>query len=439
MSLTALIYLLVIVTGSCLALVRGPKWGLLTYIFVYLVAPDPGLNWWAGDLPAFRWSLLVAGILLTSVLLHKNKLNDIRLGEMTGAKIMLAYLALSLLISMSTAVDSAGSYARCYDFFRYIVVFYLLVRILRTEEDMLSLITTLLLGGLILGYTAYVTPRYAGRLEHVGPPDGADANSLGLLFAALIPLTLPLFQQKNRLLKLFALGAFIFIANGLVLSNSRGATLSLMVGAAVLLYYMRLQSIRKKVLLCVAIMSCAFLYLTDTAFLERFQTIGESAETDRGSGRLEIWASGLEMAKDYPMGTGGNGFKTLSPVYIPPQLLTGPGLRSSHNTSLLILTEQGVAGFAIMSWFILKLLGELRTSYRTLSGMVLASEGDHSSVTFYYVFTVSLAGSLVCLLVGAQFGDRLYFEFFYIVAALAVALRWQLRQIGSLVGDDQGM
>jgi len=70
--------------------------------------------------------------------------------------------------------------------------------------------------------------------------------------------------------------------------------------------------------------------------------------TTASSGRMENWGYGIQMVKDHPLGAGGGAYKLLSTSYLPAYLIEHHvGSRASHNTYLLILTEQGIPGMVI--------------------------------------------------------------------------------------------
>lgn len=420
-SLTALLFLAITLIGCLLALSKGPIWGILTYIFVYLVPPNPKINWWARDLPTLRWSVIIALICLVSLILYRDKLSNISLGRVSAGKALISFLLLSVIVSFN-AVDSDLSFSRCYDFLRYIIVFYLIIKSLKSENDFVIIMLLLMVCGLQLGYTAYVTPRNGPRLEDVGPPDAADANNLGLLFASMIPLALPFYKINQIHCKVIAVFSLIFMTNGLILCNSRGATLGLVVGFLSIILLVRLPGFRSKAFLAAILMICVFLYLADQTFLDRFSTINDTTETDQGSGRLVIWQHGLQIARDYPFGTGGHGFEILSPQYIPKEWLTTGGTRASHNTFLLVLVEQGFIGLSIYIWFIFSILLNLFASYKIVSNQIKIGKNVSEKTHFFYLLIVSLYASILCFIVGSVFGDRLYYEFIYILSAIAVAV-----------------
>src|SRR5690606_5086821 len=135
--------------------------------------------------------------------------------------------------------------------------------------------------------------------------------------------------------------AVLLALNGLVLTGSRGAFLSLLAGGAALVF-MRPKKNTKLFFVLAACAASAFLYVASETFWERMGTIraavDETQDMDTSAeSRLVIIEAQVKMAMQYPLGTGHRGTEVLSRDYIPPEYLTvtpdgGVGARSSHNT-----------------------------------------------------------------------------------------------------------
>jgi len=408
--------MLLVFTGSVLSLAKSPFYGLLTYLFIYFVVPASSINWWAAAIPDFRWSLLSAVILLISCFIHKEQLSKIRLGSIGPGKWLTAFLVLSIFISFF-AVNQERSFNRCYDFFRLIITFFLIIKCIRNNKQLGYVLLLILLCGFFLGYQAYNTPRHGGRLEGVGTLDASDANDFALLLATIVPFGLPVFFSDTKYLRYLAIPCLVFIFNGIVLCNSRGAVLSLAVSVNVFIFLIKLAKLKIKIIIAALICVCAFACLADDTFWERVSTIGKSARTDKGSGRLTIWLEGLEMVKDYPFGTGGDGFQVLSPSYITN--LT-EGIRSSHNTYLLVLVEQGYLGLAIFLCLNFNVFFILRRGRRSFLSELDSDQFDKSK-RFIYLANIALTAALAGHLTGAIFGSRLYYVYYYIIISISIA------------------
>ena len=393
---------------------RSPYYGLLTYMFVYFIAPNPQINWWATEIPNFRWSVLSAAILIIGCFIHKDKLSRVNLGSIQSGKWLVSFLILSLIVSL-VAVHPGRSFDRCYDFSRYVVVVYLLVAVVKEEQELEGLILLILLCGLLLGYFAYNTPRHGGRLEGVGTSDTDDANNFALLLVTMIPFMLPALLSKNKFLKYSVPVCSLFIFNAIILCNSRGAILALFASFIFLILSLKIQGLKRKIIIAGILAGCVFAYLTDDVFWERFNTIQDSAKKDKGAGRLDTWLEGLQMVKDYPFGTGGDGFRVLSPHYITN--LTG-GVRSAHNTYLEILVEQGYLGLIIFLGLNIHILFILKKGRNLILSKQIEAQLE-DNYRFLYLTNIAINTALVGHFTGAIFGSRLYYEFYYFLIGLA--------------------
>ena len=116
--------------------------------------------------------------------------------------------------------------------------------------------------------------------------------------------------------------AGLFIANAVVLINSRGAFLAVAASIAFFMYFMYTSSFQRQhqkkmaVFITIAGLSGA-LYIADDDFISRITGItGEVDKAEKqesGATRLVFWEAAWEMTKDYPYGNGYRGFNYLSP------------------------------------------------------------------------------------------------------------------------------
>jgi O-antigen ligase len=125
-----------------------------------------------------------------------------------------------------------------------------------------------------------------------------------------------------------------------------------------------------------------------------------------------MWAAGLRMINDHPIGGGGRTFHILSPRYIPEVLAaTDSEERSPHNTYIQLATDWGLQGTALFSLFMfmsLRMLHQVRK--RT----------PHNNWYFYRSLTVEVA--IIGTMGAAFFSNRLYGESIYWMCSLAFAL-----------------
>ncbi len=156
------------------------------------------------------------------------------------------------------AVDVDKNYSRCYELLRSLIVYYLVVKIVKSEKDFMKILVLIVACGALLGYFAYSTPRVGIRLEGIGPPDAADANSLAILFAGILPLVLPIFYFHLNIFKLFSVASTALITNGIILTNSRGGLLSTGISITAGVFLVGDKKLKKRILFLVVMLVAAF-------------------------------------------------------------------------------------------------------------------------------------------------------------------------------------
>jgi O-antigen ligase len=166
-----------------------------------------------------------------------------------------------------------------------------------------------------------------------------------------------------------------------------------------------------------------FLILSPPEFIERLQSISSTAsETQRdGSAntRLVLAEAQLKIAKSHPLGTGHRGTRVLSMRYLDDRHLTanrhGEGLaRSSHNTYLAVLVDQGFPGLFI---YALLVLWVLRSVW-------LIRSLDEKGLPFELAcYRMAIGGALALVLAAGVFSNYFKAEVFIWCIALLASLR----------------
>lgn len=336
-----------------LAFRRHPIWGVYFYLATtYVYPPD---RWWGYLFGGTRWALLAAAVTALAVVFHRGKLQPKPAWISTGPALLLTLYAIWMCVQMGWAMDPVDHQRGTSEIIKCLLAMWFVYRVLDSKERVRDLMLAHVLGCALLGIYALGTPRVDGRLDGVGGPNLDDANTLGmyLVTAALCGVGLVMTQTGWR--RYLVLLCLPLIVNGFVLANSRGAFLGLVAGGLVLLYCIARK--HRWVFAAFTIAGVAGLaVLVDQTFVERMFTIGdvtsqdEDADTSARS-RLVIAKAQLEMFYDYPMGTGWRGTAALSLRYMDERWMAGDTgdvpSRSSHNTYLTALSEQGLPGALI--------------------------------------------------------------------------------------------
>jgi hypothetical protein len=284
-----------------------------------------------------------------------------------------------------------------------------LVGTVRTELAFDTVAITHIAGAGWWGWQAYDRPkRAAGRLQNVGSGDTLGDNGTAAHLLTVLPfIAVYALLHKDLRVRGFAMFVAPLVLNTIILCNSRGATLGLIV-AGVLTFVLARSGHRMRAVAMACVVAVSLFALADPQFLRRQQQT--SYDDGSAQGRIEAWRGSVQLVKDHPFGAGGEGFYELSPQYASALVEQLGEKRDPHNTFVLVASEWGILGICLFIGYIVsvfRLLGEVRRT--ALDSM-------------WYYRSVAIQLAMVGLLVAGCFTDRLYSEAPYWMGAFAVAL-----------------
>jgi hypothetical protein len=428
--LTALAFVLFFAVCAVLAFGRHPIYGLYVYLATTFVHPPS--RWWGALLPDLRWALLAAAIAVLAILFNRNRLMAKPIWLANGPAVLLALYATWLWIQSPWALDQAAHFNGTVQFTKYLVAFWVVYCVVDSKERLRDFLFAHVLGCGLLGLYAMFIGRVGDRLDGVGGPGIDDANTLAMYLAtgALAVGGIVLTQKGWRRYVSLVCGALIL--NAFVLANTRGAFLGLAAGGLVLAYC---KARKHRPLFWSLAFAGVFAAggLVDEAFVERMFSIRDAVkqteEIDSSAqSRVELYNAQIEMFLDYPMGAGYRGTAELSPRYLDREWLTvdasgeeWTAARSSHNTFMSALVEQGVLGAILYLGLVCWVLGAILQVHRW------NTPRDDPELTTQ---AGTLCGALVAVLVSGMTADFLGAEVqFWLYAGLASALGWRRRAL----------
>jgi putative inorganic carbon (HCO3(-)) transporter len=183
------------------------------------------------------------------------------------------------------------------------------------------------------------------------------------------------------------LAVLLPIWTGLVLSNSRGGILAMLVQlvVTVLLFPLvardvnpdssgtgklaRSTALRLALLAgLIALVICGLLWVGGDRLVSNIEAtrgeFGESSESREGATRVRIWQATLQMIRAHPIaGVGMGGYWTAVPFYHQASGTMTP--QQAHNDYLELVASGGIIGLAIFIWFVLELLKQARVKLRS--------------------------------------------------------------------------
>jgi hypothetical protein len=424
---SAAAFFLFFIACIVLAFVRHPIYGLALYLTVFFVHPPS--RWWGSMLPDLRWSFVAGAIALLAVIVHGRKLdNGARPWYSTAPGLALLLFVIWFWIQNFWALNPEGHYTASVQYTKYLVAFYLVYRLATGPKESADILLIHVAGCAFLGaLCVYQGRSFGARLDGVGGPGINDANSLGMYIATGLAIGAMLMLTLKGWRRIAVLLALPIILDGLFYTGSRGAFVGLLAGGAVVYFLCPPQ--RKWVFWgCVVLGLVAAASLVDDKFVERMFSIRSAVESrenidSSAEGRLVLLEAQVKMAARYPHGAGFRGTSAMSREFLDEKWLSGAfdpseRERSSHNTFMSALVEQGIPGAILYIW--LCLWGVMAV------GRLKALQWRHVGVDLTAPAVACCAGIAVVWTAG-QFTDYLQTEVQIWLFALLAASLEQIR------------
>lgn len=239
-------------------------------------------------------------------------------------------------------------------------------------------------------------PVEGSRITYLGFMN--DPNDLARLFVISLPFALH-FARRNAAgwQRLAGIVAVPLLMYGVVLTNSRGAYLAVMVMVAMM-------AVRRYGLLRGAALGTLPMMVLVALAPSRMSDL--SADEESASGRVEAWYAGILMLRENPLFGVGKG------AFIDHHELT------AHNFFVQAFAELGLVGYFF--WFAIVALGfvAIQSSIRS----IVVEPGDRARADELHLGR-ALLGAYVGLLVTSMFLSRAYELTLFLMIGLAFAYR----------------
>jgi len=434
MSKFALLFLMVFLGGIVAALVYSGTAAFLVYQLVYFLNPDA--RWWSAVIPGLRYSMITALLMILVLMIKYREYSQwAPWAKMPVFKYLIA-LVLLYYLAYLFAVNLPSHKAFTFEFTKLAIIVLVAYKLVHSERAITACLWAYVMGATYIGYLAWDTGRNdQGRVEGIGMVDAPDANDTA---AALVPAAVILMYYAwmgNMKVRLLALFCGALIANGLVLINSRGAFLGVVVSLSIFLFFMLFSRYQHKGQRAAAILMMVIglsggLYVTDDLFWERMRTLQSEDQNVSGASRMTFWFVTFDMLDDHPMGVGINGYQTLSPIYMDEQTRGGVEHRAVHSLWFQGLAELGWAGLVL---FLLMLLSLYRLSAKAKRFVL-----DRQRTEAYFKL-LALECALLGYLAAGTFIDRFRAEILYwmiLFLAAAINVYYLQHQANKDMSDD---
>ena len=334
----------------------------------------------------------------------------------SSANVYVIAFSLLIIISIFTAYNPVVAKNKFMDFFSWVIIYFVIVRIINTKERfyIFLLIFLFAAGKIAIGTSkSWAFRGFSFSGWGLSGPKGFFQNSgeLAILMVMLFPLAFYLYQHlktKAALWERLILIAFWVCPILTVLgASSRGAQIAL---AVVMVIMFRKSILKIKPLIGVVILVVGLIYLLPEEQKERFRNTGDDKTSQQ---RLLYWENGWEMMLDHPLT--GVGFFNFIPYfnhyYSGDVLYKDKGAELPHNIFIQVGTD---AGFPALLFFILIIIYCLRATYK-VSRAATNSMLEKS-------IAAGLGMGIFGYVIAGQFVTVAYYPFLWIHLACIVSL-----------------
>ncbi|MEX0900025.1 MAG: O-antigen ligase family protein [Gammaproteobacteria bacterium] len=386
---------------------------LMAFLFVLLLSPQSLFTF----LQPLHLAFVTAGIAVFAFLASRMSAREPLIDTTLAVKLVGLIVAWSV-ITVPFSHWPGGSVAFLFEmYFKTLVVFLLLAHVIDSELRLRRTAWAMTLMSVplaVTGLSNYVAGDFAGgngRILGYDAPLTMNPNDLALTLNLILPLTIGLFLDAERLLaKAFLVCVIALAVGGVVATFSRSGFLTLAVIG--LFYAWRLMWRGRAALVAVvAVLGIGAAPFLPGHYWDRLSTITAIEEDTSGSAQ-ERWhdtkAAATYVAGNPIIGAGiGQGTLAMNEV-------RGARWLKVHNVYLEYAVELGIPGLVL---FVLLLGSSLRSA--RLAERIAA----HVRASGVFHLSEAVRASLIGFAVAAMFHPAAYHFWFYMFAGLALAAR----------------
>lgn len=382
--------------------------GFLLSIFLEYVRPGSYLP----IIEMLRINSLVPLSVLAITIFHKSVVSEQDLFKNRNTRWLMFFMLL-LTVAVLTAEVTEYSFKIFKVVIGFVFWFYIIVKLVTTEQRMRALFGTLVVSHvvlLLLNPDVVMHPETRSYIH--GNTFLGDGNDYSLSVVISVPMCLYLIMRSNTLwLRVFWIVALLALILATVGTQSRGASIAL---ACVFLFLW--WKGRQKVigLAMIAVVVVGVVSYAPDVYFERLNTVRNYEEEGSAMGRIMAWKTAMRMAAKYPLqgvGTGHFAVK-LGTEFRPPEFgdQNLPWL-TAHSMYFLLIGELGIPG---ITFLLAMLIGNFFINNR------LMREARDKQSELAKLFMM-LNASLVAFAVGGAFLSVAYYPHLYVLSGIWTA------------------
>src|ERR1051326_3703184 len=320
---------------------------------------------------------------------------------------LLTGLLVIALLSVPLALDPMMAWNGFIDYFKFVLMFLVLINVVRTERRLRLLFLLVLIVSCVLAAGA-VNDYMAGRLDLGGRRIKGmiggmfdNPNDLALHLVTIIPIAIALvFSSRALRKKLFYLCAATLMTAGVVVTFSRGGFLAMFCMAAVLAWRVG-QRHKWIIAMVLPVVLVAFIVFAPGGYRSRLATTND----DSSAMRLDDLKRSLFISAHHPLlGVGMSNY-----------ILFSNSNHATHNAYTQVSSELGATAMVIYVLFLIAPITKLRKIERETHDL------RHKSP--YYYLAIGLEASLMGYMVASFFASVAFLWYAYFLVGYAVCLR----------------
>ena len=381
-------------------------WALFLFMIIYCARPQ---DWVSGlmALPLAR----IAGVL--ALLSFFFSVRQIRF-PLPHEIILLGLLVGQLFATVPMSpVWPGGAFWNTLGFAKVLIIFAVIVTTVNTTRRLQGIILIQAASLVAVAGVAVWRGRLsAGRLEGLLGGSYSNPNDLALAAVISLPLCLALlFLSRSGLGKVAWMAAILLLIYTVLLTASRGGSLSLAIAFAVCMWEFGIRGRRRYLLLLTAIVVVVFWQSSSATLVARLKGTFNAKQEAASSyasvrQRQRLFRRSIEVTEAHPLfGVGPGNFHVISGNW-----------QVAHNSFTEMSAEGGLPALALYVWI-------LWSGFRNLRAVKRFARGRRTLT----VLASGLNASLAAYAVGSFFASTAYLYTPYFLVAYTIALLWIAR------------
>lgn len=400
------ILIISLVMFGCLAALRAPWIGILTWTWLSLMNPHRFTYGMAYDAPL---AAAAAAATMLGLLITRDKVSPFK-----GSPVVF-FLLFCFVMTMSwlAGINTDGDYPQWSKVMKVNLMIFVALALINSKKNIIGLMWVVVGSLAVLGAKGGIFTLMSGGSYRVWGPPGSfieDNNEFALALVMTVPLLRFLQLQSGHVwVRRALLAGMVLCAISALGSHSRGALLAISAMAVFLWLKGKNKAMTGVLLVVAAILLVSFM---PAEWTSRMNTIDDYKQDESAMGRINAWWCAWNIAWHYPLGVGFNPARSdIFAVFAP----VGNDVHAAHSIYFQVLGNHGFPG-------LITFLAMWIATWRNAAWLM--REGRKRIETAWCADLGAMAQvSLIAYAVGGAFLSLAYFDLPYNLMLMIVCAR----------------